>query len=426
MDKDGGSRPTAQTLFRQPAMQAASQRLFGTVVVAMPPSAMAAVALGLVAAVSLAGAAVFVEVPQRAQAVGVLMPPEGFLDVVAAESGQVGTVLVSDGERVAAGQLLLRVTQSGANTKGEPRSAAQLDSLRTELELLEQIAARHERLAAERLAGLQEEMAAAHLRLRLGRQQQAARSGEVSIVKERFARLSQLARDGHISGDALDRERLSLAAAVADGAELEQRLVALEAEPQRLLRRAEEIRQEAALQSAEHELRAEQLRRNLEQGAYLAAQGIRAPVDGVVARVLVSAGAAVSRGQVLAKVVQADGQLEAWLYLSSSRARLLRRGQRVELQLDAWPSTVFGTRSATVSAVSAIALAPSEVPVPLNLAGPVFEIRAALDRQPIRAYDSEWPVAPGTTFRAQILQRELRLYQWLAKKVSGESKDGNA
>jgi membrane fusion protein len=80
---------------------------------------------------------------------------------------------------------------------------------------------------------------------------------------------------------------------------------------------------------------------------------------------------------------------------------------------------MFGTQPATVSAISTIALLPSELDVPLALGGPVFEVRATLDGQYVTARGLEWPLVAGISFQADIVQHRFRLYEWLLRLGRG-------
>jgi hypothetical protein len=97
----------------------------------------------------------------------------------------------------------------------------------------------------------------------------------------------------------------------------------------------------------------------------------------------------------------------------------------VEISLDAYPRQVFGTHTAIVSSVSGIALLPKDIRAPLLLAGPVFEVKADLEQHEVSAEGARWPLSPGTSFSADIIQRRFRLYEWLFRSRPGASGDGH-
>ena len=218
---------------------------------------------------------------------------------------------------------------------------------------------------------------------------------------------------------------LVLMRASAEGADLEQQALGLELEIARLARSEREAQRQADLDKTAHRIESERLLREITRAEYRLAQSITAPADSIVARVLVRPGVSIGKGQVVAKLYYPGQGLEAWLYVSSSSARMLQTGQSVQIRLDAYPQEVFGTQTAVVSHVSGVALVPEEVFVPLTLGGPVFEIRANLRDTYLEAYGSEWPLSPGTAFKADILQRQFKLYEWLMRPFLVDADGGN-
>ncbi len=64
--------------------------------------------------------------------------------------------------------------------------------------------------------------------------------------------------------------------------------------------------------------------------------------------------------------------------------------------------------------------------MPLALTGPVFEVRASLNETHIKAFNATWPLAPGTSFQADLVQRRYRLFEWLLRVVATGSGDQGA
>jgi membrane fusion protein len=87
---------------------------------------------------------------------------------------------------------------------------------------------------------------------------------------------------------------------------------------------------------------------------------------------------------------------------------------------------MFGTIRAIVSKVSTIALLASDLAVPLPIKGPVFEVRATIDTDSITALGSSWPLAPGTSFQADVIRQRYRLYQWLLRSMWADDESGYA
>jgi len=425
MCRDAPRRKSGQALFRQSAVNAAGHRLFGGVAVVVPPSGKLALAIAVLAVSALTAVTTVVEVPQRSRAVGVLMPVGGLRDMVATRSGQVGNVFVSEGQLVEKGQLLLTITD-GAYLRGESAPEANLRSLRSELELLHEAHARQQEISADSLTALQEQMSTAQTQLEIARARFQSHGNELAILEKRFLRWQELVGGGHVSRDAFELEHANLIRARADHAELQQKNVDHAQVIQTLSRSQTKIQKQLGLNRIQHALSAERLQRSIELGRHEARQELSSSEPSVVAQVLVRPGDAVRSGQVLAKLRRPGERLQAWLYLSTSSARLLRAGQSVEISLDAYPQQVYGTQTAVVSSVSGIALLPKDVRAPLLVAGPVFEVRAELNENSVSVNGVNWPLSPGISFSADIIQRRLKLYEWVLQSLLGDAGDADS
>jgi len=424
MCRDAAGRKSRQALFRQAAVTAVGHRLFGEVSIVVPPSSRAAILIALLSTAALVATTWIVEVPQRSHAVGVLMPAGGFVDVVAERPGQVAQMLVSQGQLVAEGHLL--VTTGGRSAhEGRSVSLEILRSLQTELELLNNAHAHQQEIAADKLTALAEEMAAAIEQIELAEERQRLLDSELEMLEKRLARWRELVQGGHVSRDAFEREQANVSRARADRTEFRRTTVALLQRKKALARISAEARKQLDLDLLQHSMSAERLRREIDRSQFDVLQEFRASEPSVVAQVLVRPGDAIQPGQVLLKLRKPGDRLQAWLYLPTSRARLLRTGQAVEISLDAYPRQVYGTHTAVVSSVSGIALLPQDIHVPLLLAGPVFEVKAELEKAAINTEAGSWPLSPGISFSAEIIQRRLKLYEWLLQAPISNSGGGN-
>ena len=128
----------------------------------------------------------------------------------------------------------------------------------------------------------------------------------------------------------------------------------------------------------------------------------------------------VAAGAVLMTVYAPESRLEARLFLSPGNAGVIAVGQRVELQLQAYPHQLFGTQSAVVTAISTIVLPPEQVDADVPVKGPVFVVRARLRQARIQAGSRSWSLPPGTSFQADLVRARWPLYRWLLRSVSGD------
>lgn len=419
MRADTRNREAEQPLFRHAAVKAVAQRLFGSVAVVVPPSGRVGL---LVAAVALAGLIVvggIVEVPQRSRAVGVLMPAGGMLDAVATRAGQVENVFVAVGHLVGKGQTLFTISDA-AYQRGESAFDLRLKSLRSELDLLRDAHASEQEITAQSLIRFQVEADTASRQLLIAKERFAAHGRQLKILESRFSRWQELSSAGHVSRDAFELEHANVVGTRAEGAGFEQRIATYSQSIQTLTQSQMATRKQLKLNEIQHALSVERLTREIELIQHDVSQNITAAEQGVISRLLVQPGEAIQSGQVLASLRRPGDRLQAWLYLPTSTARQLRIGQAVEISLDAYPHAVYGTRTAVVSSVSGAALLPADVRAPLLLAGPVFEVKAELNENSIDADGQSWPLTPGTSFTAQIIQRRMKLYEWLFRSLRSD------
>lgn len=406
------------TLFRESATRSASYRLFGSVTVILPPSGMVALTVAVLSMLLLGFVAWYVEIPQRARAVGVLMPPNGLLDIVASAPGRVANIGVSEGQVVKAGDLLLNISSDQ-----EQLAILQLQSFRAEIALLGEAYARQVAIDSSRLLALDERLDSISKRLAVAKTEFELQQDQVALFERRLTRRQGLASTGNLSVDALDQERTSLLQARSRSAAIGHSMLEYEQDVAAIVRARAEAVNEAEREKILHDLEQRRLQRQVDKHEHLVNQEIRASEDGVVARVNVRPGAAVIAGQILVKVYQQHQGLEAWLYLSSAKAGFLQTGQVVQLRLHAYPYQLFGTSTAVVTSVSSVAILPGDVGVPLALTGPVFEVRAKLTETNIEAFNAIWPLVPGISFQADLIQRRYRLYEWLLRVIATGSGD---
>ena len=409
-DVSGTSGPAA--LFRQKAIEAASQRAFGTVTAVLPPSVFVALATGLLAVSLLGFAAWYVEVAERVPAAGVLMPPDGLLEIVAGTPGRIARIRVEEGQTFAAGDPLFEIVSDL-----EALARSRLQSLEAQEMLLDEARALEAAIDHSRARTLDEQLESLERRLAVARNEYDIQERQVGLLERRLARRQNLAAKGSVSEDALDGERGVLLQARSRLAALRQVLLDYEQQIAAVSRRRDEAGDESGRRGILHALERRRLDRQIAEQETLVRRDIRAAEAGLVARINVHTGAMVAAGETLMKAYRPYESLEAWLYLSSSQAGLLEPGRSIELKIDAYPYETFGTVGAVVTSVSRVAIVPRDTKVPLALHGPAFEIRAAIDDGDIHIFAARGKPAPGTSFQADLVMRRVRLYEWLLRHV---------
>ena len=328
---------TASGLFRSRATKAAEYRWFSPVLIVTPPAVIPTCVLAAVAVACLFAAVVVIEVPERIRATGVLLPSNGLLKVRARRSGRVENLRVANGEIVTRGQPLMWLIDGQRAPHSEPESVERLASLRHELELLEK--------------SLEQDLATIESRARLNRRRKeliesrllvaeaeyVTREYQAELQEGRSKRVSTLATEGLVAVQSADQMAAGALQARAAGHVARQQVLALQDEAARL---TEELQRDIAAPESLRTrigIRREELQREISAVAVRSAMELTAPGNGIVAGLNVRAGSVVQPGQVILTIHDNTDPLEARLYVSADNAAMISTGQRVELQLRAYP-----------------------------------------------------------------------------------------
>ena len=206
---------------------------------------------------------------------------------------------------------------------------------------------------------------------------------------------------------ATQRARLSEAAAATR--EAEQNKAAYRAETRRALR-------ERLTQAA---LKREQLgqeRNKTEQRQRLTQ--LTAPVAGTVQQVAVhTEGGVVTPAQVLMVVVPRDAEVTAEVVIDNKDIGFIRAGQAVEVKLETFPFTRYGTVPATVKRMAADAVTDEK-------RGAIFPATLTLGRSAIEINGQRVALTPGMNLSAEIKTGRRRIADYLLSPIqqaAGES-----
>ena len=254
---------------------------------------------------------------------GSLQPIGSVKEIQMPMGGIADKILVKDGDKVKAGQVLLRLDIEA--------SAQKLKSLRESLELKEA------ELALKRLE--------LQLFLSLNQDSIGTLRQRVAFEKEMMDRLASLAKEG----------------ASAELQYLQQRNTVQELEGKLRETRLDGLRLEAIQQQEIQRLRSElsDLRAQLtEINVTLRYQALRSPVDGIVFDLKPkSPGYAAQSTEAVMKIVPYNA-MEARVEIPSSKIGFVLKGMPVDISIDSFPATDFGVLEGSVRQLGSDALPP--------------------------------------------------------------------
>ncbi len=423
-----------------------------------PPGVLVATTWTLVSLVAVLIAwALFAQLDIVASAPGKLVPASQVKLVQSAEAGIVREILIRDGDRVSAGQMLLRLdaTVAGASAAtvanelmfkrvsvraidaelgGRPFTPAATDDPQVFAQLGAQFAARRQALldalAQEEQAGARARndlLAATQVRDKLSATlpvlQQSAeshvrlqREGFIGVLLANEKRREALEREGDLK--AQDATVQALAAAVAQTERRRDQL--------RSAFRAELLRERAeavtAVQRLEQELHKSDLRTRLME--------IRAPHDGVVKDLAVhTLGAVVQSGGALLQVVPKGEALRAEALLANEDVGFVEVGQTARVKLAAYPFQKYGMLEGRIRQISADSIEQSEAARAAGtspMAAPVQTYKAIVDlsEQGLRLPNGKYlDIAPGMAATVEIHQGRRSVMEYLLAPLQQVAKE---
>ena len=346
------------------------------------------------------------------------------------EASVVKRVLVRDGDSVQAGQVLVELdptnAQADQSSVQEQIKAADADLRRAKALL--------GALDAGRIAGgdphLQSEWQDIQARLAKLDAEHSRRQAEAATVRETIAKLDAtlpiarqreadvkgLAEQGFMNqhaGQDRTRERIEmerdlatqrarLTEAAAATREAEQNKAAYLAETRRTLRERQTQATLKREQLAQERNKTEQ-RRRLTQ--------LTAPVAGTVQQVAVNTeGGVVTPAQVLMVVVPRDAEVTAEVVIDNKDIGFIRAGQAVEVKLETFPFTRYGTVPAQVKRMAADAVADEK-------RGAIFPATLTLARSAIDINGQRVALTPGMNLSAEIKTGRRRVADYLLSPI---------
>ena len=401
------------SLFRPEAIQHATRRLGGDVVLISPLSIW--LLGGLLVSVLIGGAffANKASYARKESVVGWLSPEAGIVRTTASRGGTIIVLNISEGGTVEVGDPIATLRLSAASSDGDVGAAitatldAQAEAAKTRaratLRSLEGNAARLQTQKDGLLAELEQ----------MGRQI-TLQTERASLIKQDAERAQSAAAEGlmpQIDADArgvayVDAQ-LSLSTLEQSATLLRNRILDMDAQIAAI-----PVEKELAL--AEAEAAAAALAERTTQTNVANEYVITSPVAGRIDAVTVRQGQSLVPGTAVAAISPDGSKLIAELYVPSRAAGFIKAEQDVRLKYEAFPHQRFGVGQAQIETISLTVLSPEEVSIPgVQLQEPVFRVLAKLEREDIDAYGETIPLRSGMLVSADIIIDRRTLLEWL-------------
>ena len=400
-------------LFRAAVLVHDDTRQYGRIVLARPVSFAWLTGLFVAIAVSIGLFLAGFSTTRKVQVGGVLLPRDGLIGVLPAQSGRVMEVRVREGQEVAEGDVLFVLGNDRTSaTRGEAGVAmtelltARRDSLVRERQWLARPAMQKHTALRLRVSELTHELRRIDAQIALLRRrvdlagQSVARSRELLLAGFISAAGVQDAESGWIDQQA----RLSDLQRIRASVLRERDTVRADLDDTVIQARRDAAAVQRQADGVEQDLTENEARRRLL---------VRAPHTGRVSGMTAQAGQVVAAEQSLAWLLPRDSRLEAELYAPSHAAGFVRPGMVVLIRYQAYPHQKFGQFRGMVREVSH---SPISGRAPLDRGEqdePRYRIRVTLARQHVTAYGRPEALRPGMRLEASLLLERRKLHEWV-------------
>jgi membrane fusion protein len=360
---------------------------------------------------------------RRIRVEGVLVPDTGLITLKARSEGvlQGGNLSISapvhDGQKIAT-----IVGEMQSSSLGDTNALIAGELRERERELKAQGALRGES-STLLLGELQKQLALLAKRRKEIAEQVEHKKKQIEIQGDLLRRMETLSEQKYVSVFEQRRQELSKSSAEAD-------LSALRAQLPELDRQIGDVRlqinQRPADLSAEigalQQQRADTLRL-LADTEQERSSVVVSPIDGKVANIFVKPGQQLSVGQPIASILPNGSTLSAQLFVTSESVGLLKRGQRVAIQLQAFPYQKFGLRHGRISSISqSVGTARQSEGASASDANPdqpFYKVIVGLDRQSTRVYGRDVALMPGMDLKADLMLERRTVFEWLFESAYG-------
>ena len=321
--------------------------------------------------------AVFAKIDEVVLAPGELQPLGAERPVKAPFAGVIKDIVAKEGQKVYAGDTLLRF-DADVSRKRKETLETQIKLERKRFEEESRAVEARKRGVVERLNGLKRSL-----------------NTESSI----YTNIIPLAEIGAMQLTELLRQRHKVEQLESDAQVVKADLEEVEAQLNKL-------KQESLREISELE------RQMVEVEDTITKEKLSAPIAGIVYGMIPSsAGYAASAGETLVKVVP-GGEIEAKIYITNQDVGFMKPGMKAQIRVDAFPYTQFGSITGSLKSVGTLPLEPDQQnPMPR------FPAYVKIDKDYLEKDGEKYEISAGQSVQVNLILRDKRVISLLTDAV---------
>jgi len=404
-------------LFRQEAIDAQREKLLGAVSVARPVPWWVYTALASAFAVALVLFVFLSESTRRERVEGFLALDSGAARLLAPEAGTLSDLMVREGDEVAEGAPIARLSLERSTSAGTSSSELVQRELAGRLTSLQSESEQEKLLAEQQAIQMRSQISNVQRELRQFDEEIALQKTRVAAARADLQRALDLQKDGFYSDskiselrNAMLEQQGKLQALIRQKASTERELSSAQAELPAIEMRARQAADRLA--RAKSEVQQGILQEQAKREAV-----IRAPFAGVVTNISPARGDSLAADAPIATVVPKGSGLHVQLLVPTRAIGFVQPGNEVVLRYEAFPFQRFGHYRGTVESISRTVWSQGERLGPLAVKEPVYRIDVKLDRQNVIANGQEFILRPGMLVNADLLLEKRTVFEWVFEPV---------
>ncbi len=353
---------------------------------------------------------------RKAALPGQVVPEGGITLIHSAQSGVVSARLASDGQVVAAGQPLIRISSERQLRNGSfDATMSRLSEGRRKLLVAERTGLdtiqRRDRAEAEQAHD------ALAIQVQESRKQAALQARRLKSAEERLEKLQDMARSGFLSQSGLEDQRIAVGTEAIHQSQLSAQITRQNHE---LVAASEQLKSLPFKQSNER-ARVEREIASIQEGQLQTEASreiqINAPFTGVVTTSLAQVGQSVGPAQVLMGLVPETANLKVEAFASSRDIGFIRPGNRVRVSYEAFPYQKFGLYDGEVESVSRLPVGADQLTLPLPNDHLYYRVLVKLQMPHVMAYNRKQALQPGMRLTANVHVEQRSLLEWFIEPV---------